>query len=1386
MKHIQQAILCVLAVHLATVATASDWPTFMYDNTRVGRTPDNLESPLVRQWVYEAPSAPQRAWPGPGRKVIEGLELRHRVSFDDVFHVAVVGDRVYFGSSVDNRVHCVDAKTGAEQWGFFTGGPVRLAPTIWNHRVYVGSDDGHVYCLDATNGTVVWQLRAGPRDDRILARGRMTSRWPVRTGVLVDGGVAYFGAGIFPHATVYLYAVDAETGEVIWKNDDISQRDAGRNDLTPQGYLLATKDTLFVPSGRALPNAFSRMTGQLIHREKHGWRRDAGGQIGGTQAFLADNQIYSVGEHHVLAMNQQKGSVGFGWFQGRQMTLGGDMAYLANGEEIVALDRLRHAAATRERHELQATAKTMQGELRSHAAHKDLQAVVDAKAQLERAQSRLDELAAASKKGTEEYSTARTAHAKQQEAVAAAEKKYEQSRIDYLAKKTEHDSAQEQIDVLSRQGVKWSVASPHESTMVLAGDTLVVGGVNEAALFEVDSGEKVWSAGVDGETRGLAVADGQLYVSTTKGKIYCFASDAQRPGPSERATQTATPYPKDDLSETYSAAANSIVQLTGITSGFCLVIGSEQGRLAYELAKRTDLKIYCLESDQKKVAASRRALSATGLYGIRISVDHLDGSVVPYSNYFANLVVSDTLLLTGNMPGVPVEIARHLKPVGGVMCLGPLDRASEDPDAPDRVTSRVSRWLAATKLAQEDAVIEQREGWMTLTRGRLPGAGSWSHQYANAGNTASSDDTRLHGGLRVLWYGDPGVSKMLNRHSGAVGPVSANGRLFVQGDRDVMAYDAYNGEFLWQRTNPGAHRTGVWNNHEPGNLAASDDSLFVVVEDKCLQLNAASGAIERTHIVPGGGADDGFEWGFVAYKDGHLYGTRTKRKLILEEARRRGRVAEYAATDSIFCIGTGMGSEPGQLLWTYDGKSVAHNAIAMGDGKVFFVESSITPQQREDLLRQDKSELKNLRGEEQRIAEERMKKLDARLVVALDAQTGAKLWAKPVDVTDCTGVGIGAGQLTLVYHMKQIVLCGANANGHYWKQFLAGEFKRRRLVVLSGETGEKIWAKDANYRHRPILVGSNIVAEPWAFDLWTGAQRTRTHPLTGQPTPWKFGRPGHHCGAISATKDMMFFRSGFTAYYDLNSDAGTQHFAGHRHGCWINAIPANGLLMIPEASAGCVCLFSLASTIVLEPHENRDVWAVYSAEGANTPVQHLALNLGAPGDRRDTEGKLWLGYPRPSSRQALELSFDLGQEFADGGKFVSHNTESFRVANTDAPWVFASGARGLRRCALPLIADGQEPATYTVRLFFADFGGEDLYGREFSVKLQDKTLLEHVDVAREAGGSMRALAREFHEVQVTDNLFVEIIQTQKNPSESQLPVLCGIEVLRSGTTEITQ
>lgn len=1303
------AVPLVLVLSSLALATGADWPSYRGGNGHQGASPDKLSLPLAVHWDYIAPAKPRKGWAGEDGKAFERRIIMERVKFDDAIHVAVADGRLYFGSSVDHQVHCRRADTGETVWTFFTGGPVRLVPTIADGRVYFGSDDGYAYCVEAATGKLVWKLRAGPADEWMLARGEMISRWPIRTGVLVIDGTAYFGAGLFPHEEVYLYGVNAADGKIVWRRDNISHEDAGRNDLSPQGHLLATDDLLIVPSGRSLPAVLDRRTGKLLHKREHGGR-DA--VVGGTEALLADGQIYSWGAHHILAMEQKTGDAGFGYFDGRQMAVAGDAAYVTNGIKLSRLDRAAYAAWSRKRHAL---------DVKINAETK---AARDSGPMGDEAKARLKTLLV-------------------------------------------------ERDKLGQDGVAWSVDEAHESSLIVAGDTVLVGGPDVVTAYDAATGRKTWSAPVAGEARGLAVADGRLFVSTTAGQIVCFGGPSATP--TTRAVATiAEPFPKDDKTATYASAADEILRRSGVKAGFCLVVGNEQGRLAHALAERSDLRIYAVEPDQTKVDEARRVLSAAGYYGHRVTVHQADFADLPYSNFFANLIVSDTLLAKGELPtAAPADVARHLKPMGGVMCLGRPEQAAGNSPTAEALTT----WLTGAELG-ESASISSEGPWAMLTRGALPGAGSWTHQYGDSGNTAASQEKRVSGGLGVLWFGDPGPTMMVNRHDGAVGPLALNGRLIVQGDETLVAYDAYNGQFLWEFKNPDAVRTGVFNNHNPGNMAAGETSVFMFAGKQCFEIDLETGTLRRAHQLPPTVDPTTHQWGYVAYRDGLLFGTATIRGEIEAARRRRGKATEDA-TDAIFAIDAATG----QHLWKHQGKSISHHTVALGPNRVFLIDSSLTSEQREALVRQDKAPLKDLTPEEAKLEEERMKKLDLRLAVALNAQTGKQLWALPVDVTDCSEIGTGGGKLTMMYDKGMLLLCGANANGHYWKQFMAGEFSKRRLVALDADGGGVRWQKDANYRHRPIIVGKRIFAEPWAFDLDTGEQLMRDNAVTEKPEPWSIMRTGHHCGMITGCENMLFFRSGFTAFYDMNADVGAQHFGGHRLGCWINAIPANGLVMIPEAGAGCVCLFSIESTVVFEPRQPRRPWAIYSSVGELTPVKHLAINLGAPGDRRDARGKVWLAYPRPLpyKETSLEAKLKLDIKLLEQGDYATVNEDSTPIAEAETPWVFTSWVRGLSQCTIPLRGAGDKPADYDVTLYFTDVENTAAGQRVFDVKLQGRTVAEKLDIVAEAGGAGRALVRRIPGVNVADKLTIELVPKTPATTAAQMPILSAVEIVLSGS-----
>jgi outer membrane protein assembly factor BamB len=1296
--------VATVAIALPSLATGGDWPTYRHDNSRSAVTEESLTMPLTDCWSFKPLHAPQPAWGDPNPRPVGGwygaTELR-RVHFDDAYQVAAVDGAVYFGSSADGKVVSLDATTGQQRWSFMTGGPVRLAPTVWKGNVYAASDDGFVYCLSTGDGALKWKFRAAPSDRKVLGNGKTISLWPIRTGVLVDDGIAYFGAGIFPAEGVYLYAVDAENGKLIWCND--SSADAPQSRISPQGYMLASESRLFTPLGRVSPAAFDRKDGRLLYEAyiEH--------IVGGTYAMLDGTQLFT-GTQQLIGYDEASHRSRSSWFWGHRLIVTPDLFYVATGNELYAVKRKEYSPASLVR-------KTLLDQKRS-----------------------LTTQLAQAKRGPEEAL------------------KRVQAQMDALNErlaKTEADLA---------AGEAWRVICDCSETLLLAGNTLVAGGDGRVAAFDRASGSPLWTGKVEGTARGLAVADGRLLVSSDTGAIQCFGEKGSKAFGTVPQPVNPSPFPADDLAPVYEAAAEHIVQTTGIKRGYCLMLGCGTGRLAYELTKRTDLHIYGVEPDPKKAQAARQSLDAAGVYGARVVIDDGDLSQIPMADYFANLVVSEEALISGQMPGSAKEAFRMLKPLGGTIQIGQPAEAKGKVKPLSEAAMR--QWVAKADI--DGGQVSEKDGaWLELCRGPLPGAGSWTHQYANPGNTTCSDDELVRCPLGVLWFGAPGPTQMAERHRRAAAPLGINGRMFILGEGEanrigaaensIMAYDAYNGLELWQRKIRGALRTTV--THDAGNSAANDDSLFVAVDDKCLRLDAATGETKLTYELPAAADGQPRRWGYVGVVGDLLYGSRTVKQRV---------------ADCVFALDLASG----ELRWKHEVQGIGQGSIAIGDGKFFFASSDVTEQQRLKALAEQTKALHRM-GKEDRDA--LLKELDAAAVyqvVALDAAKGNTLWQKPVEVTGAAG-GSYWCSLGSIYKDDTLMLFGVFLDGHYWKQFFSGLFEQRRVVALATGDGELRWQKRIGYRVRPIVVGDTFHAEPWAYDLQTGEQKTRIHPVTGQEEAWQFARPGHHCGCPAAAPHALLFRSATIAWYDLDKDFGTQHFGSQRPGCWINFIPANGLLMVPEASSGCMCPFPNACTIVFkskDKEEEERQWAYFSSPGELTPVKRLALNLGAPGDRKDDADSLWLGYPRPGG--SLVLQWKAGISLLPGGAYFKHDPARLKIEGTDKPWVFCSGLRGLRQCTLPLAESVDGKARYTVRLAFSELDNDAPGKRVFDIKLQGKVVAEGFDVFKEAGGKNRAIIKEFTGVNVDDTLTLEFVPRTTGSEPDKLPILQGIEVER--------
>ena len=281
----------IISACLTTSVTTSgaDWPQWRFDAGRTGTSLQELVPAveLQLQWTRKLPP-------------LEPAFRDGRLQFDRGYEPVVLGKQMFIGSSHDDSLIALDTETGKLLWRFTTGGPIRFAPVAWQGGVYFGSDDGHFYCLNATDGSLRWKFQAVPSDRQVYGNRRLISMWPVRGGPVLQDGRIYFAAGVWSFEGVFVYALDARTGEVLWLNDDCGyiygvhpHNAVAFGGLAPQGYLLINRDELVVPSSSAYPAKFDLQTGRLLDfklpaagRKPGGWFVATGGDPGESKLGL--------------------------------------------------------------------------------------------------------------------------------------------------------------------------------------------------------------------------------------------------------------------------------------------------------------------------------------------------------------------------------------------------------------------------------------------------------------------------------------------------------------------------------------------------------------------------------------------------------------------------------------------------------------------------------------------------------------------------------------------------------------------------------------------------------------------------------------------------------------------------------------------------------------------------------------------------------------------------------------------------------------------------------------------------------------------------------------------------------------------------------------------
>ncbi len=328
-----------------------------------------------------------------------------------------------------------------------------------------------------------------------------------------------------------------------------------------------------------------------------------------------------------------------------------------------------------------------------------------------------------------------------------------------------------------------------------------------------------------------------------------------------------------------------------------------------------------------------------------------------------------------------------------------------------------------------------------------------------------------------------------------------------------------------------AYRTG-------GVYCLGDGVLYLRRGAKCLCLDARTGA--RLGSIPMPDPEKHDFWGYLAYSDGIVYATAasTSHTTVNPYPSNSDGVVEGK---TLFAVD----AKTKRLLWQFEPKEyIGNNAVAIDSSGLYLIDRPTVWADRSNRL--DPAPDKSAKP--------------GRLL-SLHKKTGKVRWTVETRAMGSAVLVSESARRVCIWH-------------------------KEKLTGYDADSGKRVYEIESKYGvdkygvRAPLIAGNTIYWHRFAFDVRTGKK-------LAQELSRSYG-----CGGISASRNMLFFRSGTIGYVDLKAPRinpnrittdDIRNFGGIRPGCYINTIPAGGLVLVPDTSSSCRCSYFNQCWLALQP-----------------------------------------------------------------------------------------------------------------------------------------------------------------------------------------------------------